>query len=64
VGANQISIFNKRYDGEGIADVGRDISEAFDEDYNEAMKNVTTDEHGIPRGGFVVSVLWDEREDG
>lgn len=47
-------IFKQEYDGEGIADIGRDIYEAFDDRFNEKAKQVIYDEHGIAKGHFIL----------
>lgn len=52
------NIFQKKYDGESIYDVGRDVSEAFDSDFNPIMDTLPTDEHGFTKGTFVVTVQW------
>ena len=51
-------IFFKDYDGESIYDMGRDISEAMLEEYNEKLKEIPIDEHGIQQGTFRVTIQW------
>jgi len=53
-------IFSKAYDGESICDVDRDVSEAFQEDYNSLVKDIPSDEYGIQKGIFTVTVTWSE----
>jgi hypothetical protein len=52
------TIFRKDYDGESIYDVNRDVCEAFDEDYNPALKDIPKDEHGFQQGTFRVTIEW------
>lgn len=53
-------IFSKKYDGESIVDLSRDISECFDERFNPAVKEIPEMEDcpGFWDGEFVVSVKW------
>ncbi|ATW58059.1 hypothetical protein CNR34_00126 [Pseudomonas phage nickie] len=51
-------IFRKEYGGEDINDIERDMSEAFDPDYNPKAAIVTTDEHGFVNGKVVVTMTW------
>lgn len=55
-------IFQKKYGGEDLCDVYRDVSEAFDEDFNLEMDHVPQDEHGFCKGTFNVMITWTERE--
>lgn len=57
-----IEIFCKDYDGESLYDLGRDVSEAICEDYNEIMKELPTDEHGFTEGVFTVTIIWEAEE--
>ena len=57
-------LFKKEYDEESLYDLGRDIAEAVDEDYNPKMKkipNVTSD--GFKAGTFLVTIEWRNDED-
>jgi len=51
-------IFDKVYDGESIYDVGRDVAEAFCEDFNTITKQIPKNECGFQQGTFRVSVVW------
>lgn len=55
-----IEIFKKDYDGESIVDMGRDISECLDSDFNPVVKEIPEMEDfpGFWAGKFVVSVTW------
>jgi hypothetical protein len=50
-----IMVFNKEYDGESIVDLGRDISEMF-----EDAPVIPQDEYGIHKGTFTVTVKWEK----
>lgn len=62
---HRLHIFEKEYDGESIVDLTRDISECFDERFNEAVKRVPEmkDSPGFWAGKFVVSVTWKPDEE-
>jgi hypothetical protein len=51
-------IFEKTYDGESVVDVYRDVTEAFDADFNPVMQNIPQDQHGFQTGQFRVTVEW------
>jgi hypothetical protein len=51
-------IFEKEYDGESIVDLDRDVSECLQEDFNQIMTKIPTDEHGFQLGTFKVTVEW------
>lgn len=51
-------IFRKEYGGEDINDLERDVSEAFDPDYNPAAAVMTSDEYGFTEGKLVVTITW------
>lgn len=55
---NSIIIHNKKYDGESIVDLGRDISEMLDKDMNPVCSSIPTDQWGLHRGVFHVTVQW------
>jgi hypothetical protein len=52
----KIEIFKQEYDGCGIADIGRDIWEAFDPRFNEKANAIVDDEHHIPKGHFILTL--------
>ncbi len=40
-------IFEKKYDGENLYDLGRDIHECFDKRFNPKVENIPVDEYGF-----------------
>ena len=56
------TIFQKTYDGESIVDAFRDVSEAFDVQYNPNVKAIPTDEYNIQKGTFRINITWTEDE--
>lgn len=60
----KLTIFEKEYDGESVYDVDRDVSEAFQGDFNPIVKQIPRDEHGFQQGVFEVTITWrPERDD-
>ena len=53
-------IFEKRYNGESLYDLERDISDAIDPDYNEIVKKIPVDNYGFQGGIFKVTIEWEE----
>ena len=53
-------LFQKRYDGESIVDMDRDLSEM---EYVLRDGKPLPEENGFPTGTFVVSVVWFPDED-
>ena len=53
-------IFSQTYDGETIADVQRDIMEAFDPRYNNEVEDIPVDEYGFQKGRFTVTIEWSD----
>lgn len=53
-----MELFKKTYDGESIVDVGRDVFEAFDKDFNPPAAAIPQDDHGFQQGEFVVTIEW------
>jgi len=53
-------IFEKEYDGESLCDLNRDVSEAFDADFNPIVSKIPTDKYGIQLGKFKVVMMWSE----
>ncbi len=58
------SIFNKKYDGESIVDLIRDIDECFDQRFNPIVTSIPEmeDSPGFMAGKFTVSVTWSPEE--
>ena len=56
------TVFQKTYDGESIVDAFRDVSEAFDGQYNPGVNAIPTDEYNIHKGTFQVTITWTEDE--
>ena len=54
-------IFCKDYDGESISDLGKDIAECLDGEYNEEIDDIPCDEYGFQKGRFTVSITWSEK---
>lgn len=52
------TLLSKQYNGESIVDVGRDVHEAFFEDFTPAVGLIPTDEYGIQQGTFTVTIVW------
>jgi hypothetical protein len=57
-----MEIFKKKYDGDSLCDVSRDVSEAFDEDFNENASVVPKDKHGFHTGTFTITIEWEDSE--
>ena len=53
-----MNLFKKTYDGESLYDLGRDILEAFNSDYNPKVLQIPVDEYFIHKGDFIVTVEW------
>lgn len=53
-----MELFKKEYDGENIVDVSRDVSEAFDSDFNPLSAAIPQDDHGFQQGAFIVTIEW------
>ena len=51
-------IFEKDYDGESLYDLPRDISEAFNDDFNKEIIQVPKDEFEFLQGTFKVKIEW------
>lgn len=51
-------IFKKEYDYESTYDLGRDIAEVFDPDYNPAINDISKDEYDYLKGNFTVTITW------
>ena len=55
-------IFSQTYDGETIADVQRDIIEAFDPRYCSEVGDIPVDEYGFQKGRFTVTIEWSDED--
>lgn len=53
-----IKIFEKKYNGESLCDLGRDVEEAVSEEYNDKMEQLPVDQHGFTSGYFKVTIEW------
>ncbi len=51
-------VWQKDYDGESLYDLGRDIEEAFAEDYNPIVGEVPKDKYGLHQGTFTITIEW------
>ena len=58
-----ITIFQKKYDGESLYDLLRDINEAFEEKFNPAMEAIPKDQYDLHQGTFTVKIEWKPDED-
>ena len=54
------TLFEKEYDDESLYDLGRDMAEALDPEYNELVTGLPQDEHGFRKGIFTVTITWVE----
>ena len=52
-------LFSKKYDGESLYDLQRDILEALDEVYNPRIKDIPKWDGGIQKGIFTVTITWE-----
>lgn len=51
-------IFEKDYSSEELSDLGRDIYECFDSQFNPVVLDIPKDEYGFDEGSYVVRVEW------
>lgn len=51
-------ILDKTYDGESIADIERDVSEMFNEEFDPTIATIPRDANGFMKGTFGVIVTW------
>ena len=58
-----MNIFSKKYCAEELSDLERDISEAMDERFTPAIKDIPVDGHCFMKGEFVVSIRWEAGDD-
>lgn len=59
----KMNIFEQKYDGESLCDVDRDISEAFDTEFNPMLENVPQDKYGFKLGTFTIKIEWSIDDD-
>lgn len=52
------TLLDKKYSGESIVDVDRDVSEAFQADFTPQVNDIPTDEYNIQKGRFHVQITW------
>lgn len=52
------TLLDKSYSSEELCDVGRDVYEAFDENFTPAMVGIAQDEHGFHEGSFKIVIEW------
>ena len=53
-----MKIFEQTYSGEEICDIGRDVCEAFEADYNPIVAKIPSDEYGFQEGTFRITIEW------
>ena len=58
--SDHIPVFVRDYAGEGLADLDRDISEAFDPNYNTAIRNIPDTVNWEEEGNFTVRIVWNK----
>lgn len=58
---NDVVIFQKEYDGESLYDLNRDITECFDPDFNDKVKQIP-DGDAFLSENFEVIVIWQKEE--
>jgi hypothetical protein len=51
-------VLKKKYNGESIVDMYRDVSECIEEDFNPLIEIIPKDQYNIQLGTFTVSVEW------
>lgn len=54
----ELDILKKTYDGESIVDLGRDIHEMLNEEFDPRVALIPKDEYGFHKGSFQVTVRW------
>lgn len=52
------TIFQRDYSAEELCDVDRDVSEAFEVDFNKRIAEIPTNEYGFMAGTFQVTIKW------
>lgn len=51
-------LHEKDYDGESLVDLGRDVEECFNGDFNPPALEIPVDQHGFHKGLFRVRIEW------
>lgn len=51
-------LHQKDYDGESLHDLGRDVEECFNVDFNPPAMEIPTDEYGFHKGTFRITIEW------
>lgn len=54
-------LLDKKYDGESIVDLGRDVHEAFCPEFNPIVDTIPKDEYNFHKGIFKVTIEWIEK---
>lgn len=54
-----MKVFEKDYSSEELCDLGRDIYEAFNEQFNPVMADIPKDGYNFHRGSFTVRIVWE-----
>lgn len=55
----KILIFEQDYTKESLADVERDVREAFDIRFNEVLELLPVDGDGFSEGVFTITINWE-----
>ena len=55
-----LELLNKKYDGNSLYDLGRDVEEALDPSVNGRLSDIPYDTGNIMQGTITVTVTWDE----
>lgn len=55
-------LFRKEYDGESLYDLGRDVEESLEGDYNPLIHTIPENKDGFQRGKFTVTIEWEDEE--
>lgn len=53
-----MNIFRKEYSDESLYDLGQDVEEAINPEYNDLITKIPKDEHGFMKGSFQVTIEW------
>jgi len=58
-----LTILTKEYSGEELHDVERDVSEAFDPDFNHRVIDIPQDDAEMQTGTFTVTITWEPADE-